>query len=83
VLQVHGRVSDIWRGYIAQRLLWDVGHSIAFAPPMVKQLRNPHDPLADMDAEQDLYRKSMALVKFLQKWQGTASTLPGRSTQLC
>ena len=29
-LSVHGRVSDIWRGYIAQRLFWDVGLSLAF-----------------------------------------------------
>lgn len=51
-LQVHGRVSDIWRSYIAQRLLWDVGSSIAFMPPRVDQFRNP---LADMQAEEDLY----------------------------
>jgi hypothetical protein len=45
---VHGRVSDIWRSYISQRLLWDVGYHIAFSPPMVDQLRSPHNYLADM-----------------------------------
>jgi hypothetical protein len=30
---VHGRVSDIWRSYIAQRLFWDVGVHLTFAPP--------------------------------------------------
>lgn len=48
LLQVHGRVSDIWRSYVAQRLLWDVGYNIAFAPPMVDQFRSPHNYLADM-----------------------------------
>lgn len=47
-LQVHGRVSDIWRSYMAQRLLWDVGYQVAFSPPMVDQLRSPHNYLADM-----------------------------------
>jgi hypothetical protein len=36
-VQVHGRVSDIWRGYAAQRLMWDTGHSLAFTPPLVTQ----------------------------------------------
>jgi hypothetical protein len=47
-LQVHGRVSDIWRSYIVQRLLWDAGYAVAFAPPMVIQKRGPHNYLADM-----------------------------------
>lgn len=59
LLQVHGRVSDIWRSYIAQRLLWDVGYSIAFAPPMVDQLRSPHNYLADMQV-----RSLWALLKY-------------------
>jgi hypothetical protein len=50
-LQVHGRVSDIWRSYVAQRILWDSSFQIAFAPPMVTQLRNPHNYLADMQSE--------------------------------
>lgn len=46
--QVHGRVSDIWRSYISQRLLWDIGYRVAFAPPLVNQFRSPHNYLADM-----------------------------------
>ena len=45
---MHGRVSDIWRSYISQRLLWDVGYRVAFAPPLVNQYRSPHNYLADM-----------------------------------
>ena len=48
---VHGRVSDIWRSYIAQRLFWDVGLSLAFVGAHVNQFRSPHNYLADFDAE--------------------------------
>ena len=79
---VHGRVSDIWRSYFAQRLLWDVGLRIAFTPPRVTQIRNPHNALADMHAEKDLYEKSLALVEFLRKWRGTGATLQSRFEEL-
>jgi len=79
---VHGRISDIWRSYIAQRLLWDVGLQIAFTPPVVDQLRNAHNHLADMQAEQPLYFQSLALVNYLRTWKGTATTLAGRYEEL-
>jgi hypothetical protein len=41
-------VSDIWRSYVSQRLLWDVGYVVAFAPPMAHQFRSPHNYLGDM-----------------------------------
>jgi len=81
-VSVHGRVSDIWRSYIGQRLLWDIGMNVAFIAPLVDQHRNPHDSLADMKAEEDLYFKSLELVCFLQTWQGVAFTLPGRYEEL-
>jgi len=37
---VHGRVSDIWRGYMWQRLLWDAGQRVGLASPWVAQARN-------------------------------------------
>lgn len=81
-VSVHGRVSDIWRAYFAQRLLWDVGKFLAFTPPRVTQVRNVHDALADMQAERDLYEKSFALVKFLRVWKGKGDTLPERYEEL-
>ena len=39
---VHGRVTDIWRAYFTQRLLWDLGLRLAFAAPWVTQHRNVH-----------------------------------------
>lgn len=33
------RVCDIWRGYWAQRLLWDLGGALVFLPPTVFQVK--------------------------------------------
>jgi len=83
---VHGRVSDIWRGYFAQRLLRDVvgeGRRLAFLPPAVTQIRNPHDPLRDMNAELPLYFQSLQLVRFLGEWRGSrGASLPQRFEEL-
>ncbi len=64
---VHGRVSDIWRGYIAQRLLRDTGKRVLISSPLVVQQRNPHDYLADFQAEQDLYLKSEVFIEVLDR----------------
>ncbi|CEO94321.1 STELLO glycosyltransferase [Plasmodiophora brassicae] len=79
---VHGRVSDIWRGYAGQRLLWDLGLHVIFSPPIVDQFRNPHSYLADFDSEIPLYTRAGALVEFLHQWSSAATTLPGRVEQL-
>ena len=80
---VHGRVSDIWRSYIAQRLFWDTGLLFGFmARPLVVQDRNPHSNLADLDAEKDLYMKSEHLADFLGSWRGRGRTLVERIEEL-
>ncbi len=61
-------MSDIWRSYITQRLLWDIGDQLAFTAPSVSQLRTPHSYLADLDAERDLYFKTPRLLHFLASW---------------
>lgn len=71
-ITVHGRVSDIWRGYIAQRLFWLIGQRLAFAPPWVRQLRNPHSYLADFQSEEPLYLRAGPLVRWLAAWQPSA-----------
>jgi len=65
---VHGRVTDIWRSYFAQRLFWDVGLRVGFAPPWVTQYRNAHNYLADFNSE---VRYSLAinhLACYLTPW---------------
>lgn len=67
-ITVPGRVSDIWRGYAAQRLFWDLDLSVAYTPAKVFQDRNVHNYLADLQSEQDLYLKAGTLVDFLREW---------------
>ncbi len=68
---VEGRVSDIWRGYISQRLMWDQGLGLIYTSPVVQQQRNAHNYLADFQAEQDLYHRSGVLLRFLKSWTCT------------
>jgi len=79
---VHGRVSDIWRSYLTQKLLWDIGQVLAFTNAHVVHDRVAHDYLKDFHSEQDLYLKSTALVAFLAKWVSDAPTLVERLEQL-
>lgn len=67
-ISVTGRVSDIWRGYITARLLWETDYAIAFASPFVTQYRNPHSYLDDLIQEHDLYYKSDKMFEVLAKW---------------
>ncbi|XP_060071688.1 uncharacterized protein LOC132551553 [Ylistrum balloti] len=64
-ISVNGRVSDIWRSYIAQFFLHRKDIRLAFSPPYVTQERNAHNILKDFNAELDLYHKSKELVDFL------------------
>lgn len=54
------QVSDIWRSYFTERLLWEMREPsiVAFAPPWVTQQRNPHSYLADFQAEAHLYERA-------------------------
>jgi hypothetical protein len=63
------RLSDIWRGYIAEKLMETSGHVLVFTGPNAIQQRNVHNIYDDFILEQDLYLKSGKLVKFLQAWQ--------------
>ena len=65
---VHGRVSDIWRSLIFQRIMWQTGLRVAFTAAFVDQFRNAHDYLDDFDAELPLYLKAGSLSRFLLSW---------------
>eukprot|EP00957_Ditylum_brightwellii_P182769 13921273-Ditylum_brightwellii.AAC.1 len=34
-ISVPGRVTDIWRSYITQRIMKDIGLHVVYAPPIV------------------------------------------------
>ena len=79
---VHGRVSDIWRAYLTQKLLWDVGQVVTFLPAYVIHDRVAHDYLKDFQSESDLQLKSPALVQFLSQWSSKSPTLLERFEEL-
>jgi len=45
------RMTDIWRSFVAQRVLWEQGHRLAFLRPTVYQERNEHDLMKDFEDE--------------------------------
>lgn len=45
------RMTDIWRGLIAQRIAWTNGWCTLYGEPTVRQERNEHDLMADFHAE--------------------------------
>ena len=71
---VPGRVSDIWRSYVTGRLLWEAGYAVAFCSPFVTQYRNPHDYMVDFIDENDLYTKSLDLIRIIDAFDGSMYT---------
>ena len=76
------RVCDIWRGYWAQRLVWEIGGTLCFMPPSVIQKRNEHNLLNDFIQEIDLYTQSGKLVTYLLQIQLAQPTLFERMVAL-
>jgi len=68
-ISVTGRVADIWRSYVTERLLWIAGLSVAFTSPWVEQYRNPHNYFVDYLAELDLYSRSNELIGELIRFE--------------
>jgi STELLO glycosyltransferases len=81
-ISVSFRVSDIWRSYWVQRVLWDIEGSVCFTQPTANQYRNDHDLLKDFIDEYDLYAKSGSFISFLNAWKSTKSTLSERIMEL-
>lgn len=74
---VTGRVTDIWRSFITQRLMRYLGLNLLYTPPIVTHERSAHDYLADLSAESDVYLRTSKLQAFLDDWSpDTAETLP-------
>ena len=67
-ITVSMRVTDIWRSYWAQRLIWLFGGSLTYYPGTTRQIRNAHSYLKDAQEEIDLYTKASDFVSFLSSW---------------
>ena len=52
-----GRHSDIWAGYVIDRLAEHFNHAISFGRPLSRHTRSPHDLWKDLDLE----RKGMIM----------------------
>ncbi len=52
------RATDIWRGLVAQRVMWSAGWRLSFHSADVIQIRNPHNLLADFADEIPVYLHS-------------------------
>lgn len=76
------RVCDIWRGYIVQRLLWDLDLRLCFTRATAIQERNEHNLFKDFCDEQDLYLKSGNLIKFLINWKSDSPNFTERIKNL-
>jgi hypothetical protein len=50
------RFTDILRGLVAQPIMWRHGFHLGFTDATVRQLRNPHDFMADFRSEQPMYQ---------------------------
>lgn len=67
---VFSRVTDIWRGYIAQRFLHQQNKGILFCSPSVYQERNYHNLHHDFMEELDLYTRTEELISVLDAYEG-------------
>ncbi len=60
------RTADIWRGYIAQRIIWELSGSLLYISPQVYQQRLRHQAMVDFQAEIPLYLHTQKLINNLQ-----------------
>ncbi len=59
------RMTDIWRSFVAQRILWENGWMLLFDEPTVIQERNDHDLMKDFRDEIPGYLHNDAIARIL------------------
>ena len=59
------RMTDIFRSFVAQRCLWELGHGVVFHAPEVIQERNPHNLLRDFADEISGYLQNSKIAQAL------------------
>jgi hypothetical protein len=63
------RMTDIWRSFVAQRCLWEIGGQLVFHAAEVEQDRNEHDLMKDFADEIPGYQRNREIVEVLQALQ--------------
>ncbi|HED06182.1 MAG TPA: DUF288 domain-containing protein [Ignavibacteria bacterium] len=61
------RFTDILRGYITQKLLWENNYHLGFTQATVYQKRNSHDLMKDFNDEIECYLNIKSVVNILDK----------------
>lgn len=70
-------MADVWRGFWAQRLLWEIGGSLTFSGPVCESGGNWSTTLDADTAAMGWHNQECArLVTFLKSWKVKGSTLP-------
>jgi hypothetical protein len=60
------RMTDIWRSFVAQRCLWEIGCGLVFHAAEAFQLRNPHNLLRDFKDEVPGYLENDRIRRVLE-----------------
>lgn len=60
------RMCDIWKSFVAQRCLWELGTGVVFHPPEVVQERNPHNLMRDFEDEVPGYLQNHQIANALE-----------------
>jgi len=60
------RMTDIWKGFVAQRCLWAMGYKLVFHAAEVNQDRNVHNLMKDFEAEVPGYLGNERLTQVLE-----------------
>jgi hypothetical protein len=61
------RMTDIWKSFIAQRCLWEMGHDMVFHAAEVDQDRNFHNLMRDFESEVSGYTQNEKLTQVLEE----------------
>lgn len=67
------RMTDIWRGLVAQRIAWENGWHVLYRSPTLRQERNPHELMRDFADEVPGYLHNRAIAAAL----GALALAPG------
>lgn len=69
------RFTDILRGYVAQRIMWDHDHVLGFHSPNTYQIRNVHDYYTDFLGEISMYKNVPKVIKVLNSLDFSKKTI--------
>lgn len=61
------RMTDIWRSFVAQRCIWELGENVVFHSSTVRQDRNEHNLLFDFKDEVSGYLNNKSICAELER----------------